>query len=74
MFLLTSAMTMAQKLFMGSPDGRLDVKIEVNGGVATYAVYYDGVQVLEVVQGEDRSGHFKSGSSRGFRPNGESEI
>ena len=49
-FLLTSAMTMAQKLFMGSPDGRLDVKIEVNGGVATYAVYYDGVQVLEPSQ------------------------
>ena len=49
-FLLTSAMTMAQKVFMGSSNGRLDVKIEVNGGVATYAVYYDDVQVLEPSQ------------------------
>ena len=49
-FLLTSAMTMAQKVFMGSSNGRLDVKIEVNGGVATYAVYYDDVQVMEPSQ------------------------
>ena len=36
MLLLTSSMAMAQKLFLGSPNGRLEVMIEMNGGVATF--------------------------------------
>ena len=50
MLLLTSMSAMAQKIFLGSPNSRLDVEIEVKGGVATYAVYYDGFQVMEPSQ------------------------
>ena len=50
MLLLTSSMAMAQKLFLGSPNGRLEVMIEMNGGVATYTVYYDGFQVIQPSQ------------------------
>ena len=50
MLLLTSVSAMAQKIFLGSPNSRLDVEIEVKGGVATYAVYYDGFQVMEPSQ------------------------
>ena len=47
LLLLTSVMTMAQKVFLSSPNSRLEVMIENNGGLATYAVYYDGVEVLQ---------------------------
>ena len=46
MLLLTSSMAMAQKIFLGSPNNRLDVEVEVKGGVPTYAVYYDDFQVM----------------------------
>ena len=47
LLLLTSAAAMAQKVFLSSPNNRLEVMIENNGGLATYAVYYDGVEVLQ---------------------------
>ena len=50
LLLLTSTVTMAQKIFLGSPNNRLDVEIEVKGGVPTYAVYYDDFQVLQPSQ------------------------
>ena len=45
--LLTSSMAMAQTINLESFNERLQVKIENNGGLATYAVYYDGVEVLQ---------------------------
>ena len=50
MLLLTSSMAMAQRIFLGSPNNRLDVEIEVKGGIPTYAVYYDDFQVMEPSQ------------------------
>lgn len=47
LFLQICAMTMAQTINLSSPDGRLEVKIDNLDGLATYTVFYDGVQVLE---------------------------
>ena len=44
--LLTVLSAMALEGTMSSPDGRLEVTINDKGGVATYSVSYDGVQVL----------------------------
>ena len=44
--LLTAISAMALTGTMSSPDGRLEVIIGDNGGVATYSVSYDGEQVL----------------------------
>ena len=46
LLLLTSAVAMAQKVFLSSPNSRLEVMVETNGGLATYAVYYDGAEML----------------------------
>lgn len=47
LLLLTSTVMMAQKVFLSSPNNRLEVMIENSGGLATYAVSYDGVEVLQ---------------------------
>ena len=44
--LLTATTTMALEGTMSSPNGRLQVRINDNGGLATYSVNYDDVQVL----------------------------
>jgi len=44
--LLTVLTAAAQKVFMSSSNGRLEVMIENNGGQPTYTVYYDGVEAL----------------------------
>ena len=46
LLLLTSVMTMAQKVNLSSHNGRLNVELENNDGLATYAVYYDDVKVM----------------------------
>ena len=45
--LLTSMVAQADDKTVSSPDGRLQVTIACNGGHATYAVTYDGTQVVK---------------------------
>ena len=47
MFLLTTAVAMAQTINLSSHNGRLEVMVENNGGLATYTVCYDDVKVME---------------------------
>ena len=44
--LLTAVTTMALEKTMSSQDNRLEVTINDNGGLVTYSVSYDGVQVM----------------------------
>ena len=44
--LLSVTMAMAQKIFLTSSNGRLEVMIENNGGQPTYTVYYDSIEVI----------------------------
>jgi hypothetical protein len=47
--LLSVTMAMAQKIFLTSSNGRLEVMIENNGGQPTYTVYYDSIRSEELV-------------------------
>ena len=44
--LFSVTMAMAQKIFLTSSNGRLEVMIENNGGQPTYTVYYDSIEVI----------------------------
>ena len=46
LLLLCPLMMMAESRMVQSPDGRMKVKVSVEGGIATYAVAYDGEEML----------------------------
>ena len=46
LLLLCPLMMMAESRQVQSPDGRMKVKVSVEGGIATYAVVYDGEEML----------------------------